>query len=318
MARPLISFVMFAYRQERFVAEAVRGALEQTYSPLEIILSDDCSPDSTYEVIRSTVADYDGPHRVILNRNDANLGLVPHFNRVMSMARGDIVVVAAGDDISKPWRVERSWRLLTEHPDASMISFGLGVIDENGRPRQSAGRSESWLDKIELGDYLRRRVGRHTGASRAFRRSLLDRFPPLNAGCPTEDTPYFYRGLVLGASYESGEVGVQYRVHSGNVSNPRRIHDMDRKQILRQYLDDIRAAARQDIISPEHAHAMRRLAGRDYQRRRLAAGLHHAASKPRYFSSHVLCSRVYSTREKIRMLGGPLVARLRRITSRSG
>lgn len=41
----LISFVLIAYNQERFIREAVEGAFSQTYSPLEIILSDDASSD---------------------------------------------------------------------------------------------------------------------------------------------------------------------------------------------------------------------------------------------------------------------------------
>jgi glycosyltransferase involved in cell wall biosynthesis len=49
---------MFAYNHERFIAEAVRGALSQTYSPLEIIISDDCSTDRTFEIIQSEVAGY--------------------------------------------------------------------------------------------------------------------------------------------------------------------------------------------------------------------------------------------------------------------
>jgi cellulose synthase/poly-beta-1,6-N-acetylglucosamine synthase-like glycosyltransferase len=42
--RPLVSFILLTYNQERFVNEAVEGALAQTYTPLEIIISDHCCP----------------------------------------------------------------------------------------------------------------------------------------------------------------------------------------------------------------------------------------------------------------------------------
>ncbi len=42
-ARPLVTFALFAYNQEQYIREAVEGAFSQTYEPLEIILSDDCS-----------------------------------------------------------------------------------------------------------------------------------------------------------------------------------------------------------------------------------------------------------------------------------
>ena len=67
--RPLISFCLFAYNQERFIRKAVEGALSQNYSPLEIVLSDDCSTDSTFEIIKEMAACYHGSHSIILNRN---------------------------------------------------------------------------------------------------------------------------------------------------------------------------------------------------------------------------------------------------------
>ena len=46
---PLATFTVFAYNQEAYVAEAVRGALAQRYRPLQVILSDDASTDRTFE-----------------------------------------------------------------------------------------------------------------------------------------------------------------------------------------------------------------------------------------------------------------------------
>ncbi len=54
--RPLVSFVLLAYNQERYVEEAIAGAFAQDYSPLEIILSDDCSTDGTYAIMQRMAA----------------------------------------------------------------------------------------------------------------------------------------------------------------------------------------------------------------------------------------------------------------------
>src|SRR2546430_17373747 len=95
--KPILTFVVAAFEQEDYVAEAVEAAFRQTYSPLEIILSDDCSSDQTFEVMQRLAREYKGPHKVVLNRNERNLGLVGHVNRAVELAAGEIIVGSAGD-----------------------------------------------------------------------------------------------------------------------------------------------------------------------------------------------------------------------------
>lgn len=104
--RPLVTLALFAYNQEKYIAEAVGGALAQTYSPLEIIVSDDCSTDRTFEIIEDHVGTYRGPHTLKVNRNSRNLGIVEHLNFIHSLIQGSWLVVGAGDDISHRNRVE--------------------------------------------------------------------------------------------------------------------------------------------------------------------------------------------------------------------
>ena len=64
---------------------SIEAAFAQTWSPLEILLSDDCSPDGTFAVMQEMAAAYSGPHRVILNRNPKNLGITAHVDRIMEL-----------------------------------------------------------------------------------------------------------------------------------------------------------------------------------------------------------------------------------------
>ena len=89
---PLITFALLSFNQELFIREAVEGAFAQTYSPLEIILSDDCSSDGTFEIMEDMAASYKGPHKIILNRNTVNRGTGDHVNHVMKLAEGDLIV----------------------------------------------------------------------------------------------------------------------------------------------------------------------------------------------------------------------------------
>ena len=108
--KPLLTFAIAAFNQEAFVREAVDAAFAQTYSPLEIVLSDDCSKDRTFDIMREMAAAYRGPHKIILNRNERQKSIGGHVNRVVEVSHGELVVGAAGDDVSFPNRTEETFR----------------------------------------------------------------------------------------------------------------------------------------------------------------------------------------------------------------
>lgn len=128
---PLVTFALFAYNQEKFIREAVEAAFAQTYEPLEIILSDDCSTDGTFEIMQEMAAAYRGPHRVRAVQTPRNLGVVQHVLLRGREAAGDIVVVAAGDDVSLPERVARHVPHYAD-PKVWAVSTGFHLIDEDG------------------------------------------------------------------------------------------------------------------------------------------------------------------------------------------
>jgi len=86
--RPLVTFALFAYDQERYIREALEGAFAQSYQPLEILLSDDCSTDRTFDIMREMAAAYAGPHRIRLYRNPTNLGVAGHADVRVQRAQG--------------------------------------------------------------------------------------------------------------------------------------------------------------------------------------------------------------------------------------
>ena len=104
---PRVSFFVTAYRQEQLVAASIEAAFAQTGPPLEILLSDDCSPDGTFAVMQAMAAAYDGPHTVLLNRNPRNSASPPTSTGSWRLTSGDFVVQNAGDDVATPDRTSR-------------------------------------------------------------------------------------------------------------------------------------------------------------------------------------------------------------------
>src|SRR5579872_1776903 len=90
-APPLVSVVIPAYNAERHVAEAVESVLAQTYAPVEIVVVDDGSSDSTAETVRQF-----GPRVRFTTQTNAGAGAAR--NRGVAMATGHYIAFLDADD----------------------------------------------------------------------------------------------------------------------------------------------------------------------------------------------------------------------------
>jgi glycosyltransferase involved in cell wall biosynthesis len=222
--KPLISFLLGCYNQEAFVREAVEGALAQTYSPLEIIISDDCSTDRSFDIVQQMVAAYQGPHLVKLNRNGKNLGIGGNVNCAMELCHGELVVIAAGDDISLPQRTEvtyQAWEQFGRRPTS--ISSSYITISADGTERGIGGLRGDPNDasplKLLTGDlveFLATRRPVVCGCSHAWTPELFRYFGPLKSDL--EDLVLSFRSLAFGQMLYIQQPLVKYRRHGGNVS----------------------------------------------------------------------------------------------------
>ena len=179
---PLVTFALFAYNQEEYIREAVEGAFSQTYEPLEIILSDDCSSDRTFEIMQEMVATYEGPHKIRERQSPKNRGTLGHLLDVANECCGKYFVVAAGDDISVPARVELIVANFTSDTVAAISSDDI-VIDKDGKERD-------W----HAGRFQNRSIAHQKnptwvlGATAAYRTDLLKSLPMPNERILHEDT----------------------------------------------------------------------------------------------------------------------------------
>ncbi|PCE32099.1 glycosyltransferase family 2 protein [Burkholderia ubonensis] len=222
--RPLVSVLLIAYRQEHLIEAALESVLAQDYSPLEIIVSDDCSPDRTFDVMADVVRRYDGPHRVILNRNEKNEGISAHLSKLARMSRGELLVVAAGDDVSAPERCRRLvefWLAHNRTPD--LISSDLVELDARGDTHAriaptDLGRYRSFDDWLAGRPYV-------VGAAHAWSRRLFDRFGDMMPGAMAEDQIMTFRAIMTGGALSLREPLVRYR--HGGLSRKRRWKTVD-------------------------------------------------------------------------------------------
>ncbi len=205
---PLVTFALFAYNQEQFIREAVEGALNQTYSPLEIIFSDDCSQDKTFEVIKEMAAKYEGPHKIVLNCNGRNLGIGGHINKVVEVSSGDLIVLAAGDDISLPERTT----ILTDHwltsgkSSKSIYSDAIEIDEKSISVGKLMKEFGSNYEKIVNDEEI------VLGCAHAVDREVFEVFGPLDPSIVKEDQVIPFRSSLLGNVVRIQEELVKYRV----------------------------------------------------------------------------------------------------------
>ncbi len=91
---PMVSVLMTAYNRENFIEDAIKSVLASTYNNFELIIVDDCSRDSTVNIIQKFLND----NRVKLFINEKNLGDYPNRNRAVSLASGKYIMFCDSDD----------------------------------------------------------------------------------------------------------------------------------------------------------------------------------------------------------------------------
>ena len=235
--RPLVCMLVIAYNQQRTIGEAVDAALAQDYSPLEIVLSDDASTDDSFAVMQQRVAAYRGPHRVILNRNARNLGIGAHLSHAASLCSGELIFVAAGDDVSLPHRCSRcvqAW--LAGGKKADLIATPLQDIDADGRVHSTISPSDLGTYR-SVTDWVAR-PPHVIGAAQAWTRRLLQRFGPLPEGVVAEDLVMVFRAIASGGAISLDEPLVRYR--RGGIS--RRVRSFHANDVISRLLKNNRHA----------------------------------------------------------------------------
>lgn len=210
-----VSVLLLCFNDIDYIDDAIRGALAQTV-PCEILISNDCSGDGTFERACELVASYDGPHAVRVRRNEHNLGVAAHVSATVPLVSGGIIVMMAGDDMSYPHRVERVLQAFDTEPGVMALAAGFDPVDQHGQPLQGGARGGR--TRLDLGDFVRagRLIGL-LGATLAFRREVSDRFGPIRG--PIEDNALSLRAALLGTCLKLREPLVRYRRHTASVSS---------------------------------------------------------------------------------------------------
>jgi len=120
-----IDILMATYNGEKYVREQISSILNQTYTNFRLVICDDCSTDSTYEILEEIAS---SDERIVVCRNETNLGYIKNFEKLLKMVQNEYFMLSDQDDVWIETKIEDSFELLKKE-DADLVFTDLAVVD---------------------------------------------------------------------------------------------------------------------------------------------------------------------------------------------
>jgi len=210
----MVSVCLITYRHPQFIREAIEGVMmQQTSFPVQLVIGEDCSGDSTREICEGLERKYAG--RIRLLPSDRNYGQNNNLYRTLKACTGNYIALFEGDDYwTDPHKLQRQVDFLQAHPECVLCFHGIYSINEYGGILSS--------DKVheEVIFYRKEQVFHVFVPTLAMVfRNCLSEFPPEFFQVKSTDT--FLVGMLSGHgdTADLGFIGGCYRRHKGGLYN---------------------------------------------------------------------------------------------------
>ena len=128
--KPLVSIYTLTYKSSKTVLDTLESVYALNYQNIELIVSDDASPDNTVDVVQTWVKEHkDRFQRVEILTVDENTGVAKNQKRAIAACRGEWIKNIAGDDALYPDSIDKLMNYVQTHPEARMIQAKCARFD---------------------------------------------------------------------------------------------------------------------------------------------------------------------------------------------
>lgn len=217
MHTPLVSVVITAFNREKYIAEAIQSALDQDYSNLEIIVSDNASTDNTDKIITSFIHD----KRIKYIRHPVNVGMIANFESATAMASGVFITYVSSDDyLINPTFVSRAMELVGKYENILLVCGTFNTFEEmSGVEKLSAGGT--FEKEFYEGDELFMQFPRLkaiTFAGAFMHKAMLMGIAPFKIDATTLDVLALLKLMLRGNVATINTPSYMLRLHGNNMS----------------------------------------------------------------------------------------------------
>jgi glycosyltransferase involved in cell wall biosynthesis len=245
---PHHTIILITYNQEDLIERALDSLLCQKEFIYEIVVSDDCSTDKTWEIIQTFKNRY--PEIIRPFQNSHNLGIFGNIESTWSKPTGDIIWYLSGDDVYCKGLFEEANKLIKKHNidfinEAFTLYFDYKAITPNGEETVFKNNLVEKYNPISL--KIRNLIcNRTTGVSR----KVFEKFHPVrkDIGIMADGLIDIQTQLFSDKSFYSRFVGSAYYTNIG-ISSVTKRRDKIRSGImcLEQYKIDIKYLTKNDL-----------------------------------------------------------------------
>ena len=128
-----VSVIIITYGHANFIEKAILGVLMQEYNfELELIISNDCSPDDTDEVINYIINNHPRASSIKYIKHNHNIGAMSNFLYSLNEAKGKYIALCDGDDYwTDPLKLQTQINFLDANSDFSMCFHSVEITLAN-------------------------------------------------------------------------------------------------------------------------------------------------------------------------------------------